>query len=66
MKAIRCPFCGSTRVDVHEGATFRWRVVECECGATGPEVRHNTLADDQQAAEADSRRRAIEEWNRRT
>lgn len=61
-----CPWCGEklTSIRVSEGSTFRWRKVD-GCCTDGPEVRHNTLADDQVAAEADSTRRAIEAWNTR-
>lgn len=61
-----CPWCGEklTSIRVSEGSTFRWRKVD-GCCTDGPEVRHNTLADDQAAAEADSTRRAIEAWNTR-
>lgn len=62
-----CPWCGSkmeSGTEVIEGSTFRWRRV-VGCCTDGPEVRHDTMADDQQAAEADSRARAIAEWNTR-
>src|SRR5690606_265749 len=35
------------------------------CCADGPEVRHDTMADDQVAAEVESRAAAIAAWNRR-
>jgi hypothetical protein len=62
-----CPWCGDelAGVSVSEGSTFRWRKVD-GCCADGPEVRHDTMADDQAAAEVDSRARAIAAWNRRT
>ena len=61
-----CPWCGEklTGVSVSEGSTFRWRKVD-GCCTDGPEVRHDTMADDQAAAEIDSTRRAIEAWNTR-
>lgn len=61
-----CPWCGEpmAHVVVIEGSTFRWRKVQ-GCCTDGPEVRHDTLAKDQKAAEADSRARAIATWNRR-
>jgi hypothetical protein len=61
-----CPWCGQKmeRAIVSEGSTFRWRKVD-GCCADGPEIRHDTMADDQEAAEVDSRRRAIEAWNDR-
>lgn len=63
---LPCPWCGAplSKATVIEGSTFRWRVVQ-GCCADGPEVRHDTMADDQAAAEADSTRRAIEAWNTR-
>lgn len=62
-----CPWCGENlkAVVVSEGTTFRWRKVE-GCCADGPEARHDTLTHDQQAAEVESRARAIAAWNRRT
>lgn len=60
-----CPFCGgSITGTVSEGSTFRWRKVD-GCCADGPEVRHDTMADDQVSAERDSTLRAIAAWNRR-
>ena len=60
-----CPWCGADpNPAVVEGSTFRWRLVD-GCCTHGPEVRHDTLAADQQAAESDSRRRAIAAWNTR-
>lgn len=63
---LPCPWCGDplAPVSVVEGSTFRWRRVH-GCCADGPEVHHDTKSDDQQAAEVDSRRRAIEAWNAR-
>ena len=62
-----CPWCGdSLKVGrVVEGDTFRWRRVQ-GCCADGPEVRHDTLAENQAAAHEDSERRAIEAWNTRS
>lgn len=61
-----CPWCGDSLkvVRVVEGDTFRWRRVQ-GCCADGPEVRHDTLAENQAAAHEDSERRAIEAWNTR-
>lgn len=62
---LPCPFCGGQVVaSVSHGSTFRWRKFD-GCCADGPEVRHDTLTNDQEAATADSRRRAIEAWNSR-
>jgi hypothetical protein len=63
---LPCPWCGQplTEANVVQGSTFRWRSVE-GCCTEGPEVRHDTMATDQAAAEADSRARAIEAWNTR-
>ena len=63
---LPCPWCGDELTDctVSEGSTFRWRKVD-GCCTDGPEVRHNTMADDQEEAERDSTRRAIEAWNLR-
>jgi Lar family restriction alleviation protein len=47
-----CPFCGSDRVSLEQGSTFRWRRVECfNCEAIGPEARTDA--------------QALEEWNTR-
>lgn len=60
-----CPWCGDeVGDDVIVGSTFRWRMV-AGCCTSGPEVRHNTMADDQVAAEVESRAAAIAAWNRR-
>ena len=67
MALLPCPFCGGylKYSTVVEGSTYRWRRVQ-GCCTDGPEVRHETMARDQQAAEADSQRRAIEAWNTRS
>lgn len=63
---LPCPFCGHVGVTMTEGSTFRWRILECAgCGATTGEVRHNTVADDQVAAEEATRAEAIAAWNTR-
>lgn len=61
-----CPFCGGEIPEalVIEGSTFRWRRV-AGCCVDGPEVRHDTMADDQEAAELGSKQRAIQAWNSR-
>ncbi len=61
-----CPWCGESlkHARVIEGSTFRWRAMQ-GCCTDGPEVRHDTMAEDQAAAEEDSRKRAIEAWNTR-
>lgn len=62
---LPCPWCGGQVVEsVSEGSTFRWRKFD-GCCADGPEVRHNTTADDQAAAEVESRAKAIAAWNER-
>ena len=62
---LPCPWCGADpNPAVIEGSTFRWRMVT-GCCTDGPEVRHDTLAANQQAAEVDSRLRAIAAWNTR-
>lgn len=63
---LPCPWCGEKlkMISVSEGSTFRWRKID-GCCTDGPEVRHDTLADDQTAAEADSYKRAVEAWNTR-
>ena len=64
---LRCPFCGESSITVADGATFRWRHVECgACGAIGPEIRCQTMgegtpAEWERQAEAD----AIAAWNER-
>jgi Lar family restriction alleviation protein len=64
--ALPCPFCGHDGVSVCEGSTFRWRYAQCdECGAQAGEVRHDTMNKDRQFAEAESRDRAVDEWNKR-
>jgi hypothetical protein len=61
-----CPWCGErlASLTVSEGSTFRWRKVD-GCCTDGPEIRHDTMADDQAAAEIDSTQRAITAWNTR-
>lgn len=61
-----CPFCGREldTASVSQGSTFRWRKLD-GCCVDGPEVRHDTMAQDQTAAENDSRSRAIKAWNTR-
>ena len=60
-----CPWCGGkVGPIVEEGSTFRWRRVT-GCCVDGPEVRHDTLADDQDAAKAASDAAAIDAWNSR-
>lgn len=66
MKPLPCPFCGESDVHMHEGSTFRWRIISCaQCGATGGEVRADTLEKDHEKREADVYIKAVEEWNRR-
>ena len=66
MKPLPCPWCGEElrAVNVSEGSTFRWRKLD-GCCADGPEVRIDTMADDQAKAEADARADAIKAWNER-
>lgn len=62
---LPCPWCGDEVGDaVVEGSTFRWRMV-AGCCTSGPAVRHDTMAEDQAAAEADSHKRARAAWNMR-
>lgn len=62
---LPCPWCGDpVEGHVTEGTTFRWRKFT-GCCTDGPEVRHDTMAADKDAAEIDSERRAIAAWNRR-
>lgn len=67
MDAKPCPFCGCAASAVIEGATFRWRQVECrDCQSRGPEVRCQTLGEGtQEEWEADAAARAIAAWNER-
>ena len=63
---LPCPFCGDNQPTVFEGSTFRWRVAVCNnCGAYAPEVRHDTLAEDQKQAGIESDAAAIVAWNTR-
>ena len=66
VKLLPCPWCGEELrvVNVSEGSTFRWRKLD-GCCADGPEVRIDTMADDQAKAEADARADAIRAWNER-
>ena len=52
---LPCPWCGEelSVASVSEGSTFRWRRVD-GCCTDGPEVRHNTMADDQEAHQLSS------------
>ena len=60
-----CPWCGNTpSPTVVEGSTFRWRQVR-GCCTPGPEVRHDTMTDDQAAAEIESTQRALAAWDER-
>jgi len=65
-KLMPCPWCGGEMdaVAVIEGSTFRLRMVS-GCCTDGPEVRHDTFAEDQAAAETQSRAAAIAAWNTR-
>lgn len=64
--AAACPFCGASAAQVVEGDTFRWRMVQCgACGARGPEVRIDTLADNQGDAERDACAAAVRAWGAR-
>jgi len=65
-RVLPCPWCGDplTEAIVQEGSTFRWRKVS-GCCADGPEVRRNTMTDDQAAAEIESHAKAIAAWNTR-
>lgn len=62
-----CPFCGGNKITVREGSIFHWWLAQCnECGATGGEVRRQTLGKgtneewDHQAIID-----AIQRWNER-
>jgi hypothetical protein len=64
---LPCPWCGQEMfglISVVHGSTFRWRRVN-GCCTDGPEVRHDTMAEDQKAAEIQSRADAIAAWNTR-
>ena len=63
-----CPFCGCPDVEVYEGSTFRWRFASCEnCGAQSGEVRVQTMGEgDQKVWEAQAKKEALEEWNKRS
>ena len=61
-----CPFCGESTVYVVDGESFRYRVATCSnCGAIGPEVRMDTLAEDKESAKLRAHTWAIDEWNHR-
>jgi hypothetical protein len=64
---LPCPFCGSSKVSVEEGSTFRWVFAMCdECGAQAGEVRKKiTDEGTPEEREADANYRAISEWNTR-
>lgn len=64
---LPCPFCGNREISVIEGATFRWRLVECNhCGAQGPEARVQTIGEGVPAQwEKEGANAAIKEWNTR-
>lgn len=66
-KPLPCPFCGSDRVSVREGSTFRWRIAGCDdCGAQAGEVRARTLGPEtKEEREAEAREDAIKAWNER-
>ena len=65
MQIKPCPWCGGTSVSVVE-KEFRYRMAVCdECDAHAPDVRHDTLAKDQQKAERESSAKAIDAWNTR-
>lgn len=61
-----CPFCGEemNSVTVEQGSTPRWRRV-VGCCADGPEIRHDTMNQDQLLAETESSIKAIKAWNTR-
>lgn len=60
---LPCPFCGHVGVNVHEAATYRWCVAECDyCGAQTGEVRRNTM---RQEMDETDKEKAIAEWNTR-
>ena len=65
--ALPCPFCGSHDVQVVEGSTFRWLLVQCNCcAACGPDVRKQTAGSGtNEDWQRNGERAAIAEWNRR-
>lgn len=68
MSALKpCPWCGATKINTHEGSTFRWLAVECaECGARPGEIRVQTIGDGTpEKWAANAQRDAIEAWNGR-
>lgn len=64
---LPCPFCGGTEVLITEGDNFRWRLAFCNCcGAAAGNVRCQTTGNGTKDEwEANAKKRAIEEWNRR-
>lgn len=64
---LPCPFCGSQKIEVFDGSSFRWVFAGCDdCGAQAGEVRRQTTGagtreEWQHKAEVD----AVTEWNRR-
>lgn len=66
-KPLPCPFCGGTLVTVIVGETHRWRLVECACGARGPDARVQTIGEGtKEQWEAKGRENAIAAWNQRS
>ena len=67
LKPLPCPFCGSDKVVVEEGSTFRWVFACCDnCDAKAGEVRKQTVgAGTPQEWHEAAQKRAIEEWNKR-
>lgn len=64
---LPCPFCGSVKIEVMGGSTFRWRKAEClECGATSGEIRAQTMGQGTRDEwEAQAKIDALAEWNSR-
>jgi len=65
-KVKPCPFCGSIGVEMHDGETYRWRIVAClECSAS-IEVRYCTFGDATiEELERQTFERGLETWNTR-
>lgn len=63
MDAKPCPFCGESSITVVDGATTRWRQVECgTCGARGPDICSGATPEcGDENADTD----AIAAWNER-